>query len=184
MKYTREIDDIVMIQYIILFTMAKADRHITHNQLTGLILDNCNIEFTNFQIAVTNLIKTEHIRSFSVDEFTTVYELLPKGRDANKFFERDIPIYIREPIEEAIPPFFNEEEKKRSVRSELMPINRKEYSVKCGIYDREVPLLEMTVYAGTRENANKMLKYYNENTEKIYRAVVDIMTDGGKIWDE
>lgn len=183
MKYTREIEDVVMIQYIILFTLAKADRHVTHKQLTGLILENCNIEFANFQIALTNLINTGHVRSFSIDELTTVYELLPKGREAHKFFERDIPIYIREPIADAIPPFFNEEEKRKSVKAELMPLSRTEFSVKCGIYDREAPLLEMTVYAGTREDANKMLKYYNENTEKIYQKVIDIMTDGGKIWD-
>lgn len=183
MKYEREIDDIVMIQYIILFTLAKADRHVTHKQLTGLILDNCNIEFANFQIALMNLIETEHIRSFSLDELTTVYELLQKGTNANKFFERDIPIYIREPLTEAIPRFFGEEEKRRSVKAELMPVNRNEFAVKCGVYDRNVPLLEMTVYSGTREDANKMLKHFNENTEKIYGEIIGIMTDGGKIWD-
>ena len=181
MKYTREIEDNVMIQYIILFTLAKADRHVTYKQLTGLILDNCNIEFSNFQIALTNLIDTGHIRSFFIDDITTVYELLQKGKEANKFFEKNIPVYIREPIEEAILPFFNEEAKKKSVRAELLPINRQEFSVKCGVYDRDTPLLEMTVYAGTRDDANKMLKYFNENTEKIYKAVVAVMTNDGKI---
>ena len=41
--YTREITDPVLIQYIILFTMASADRTLTHNQLTSLVLDKCNI---------------------------------------------------------------------------------------------------------------------------------------------
>ena len=184
MKYMREIDDNVMIQYIILFTLAKVNRHVTYKQITGLILDNCNIEFSNFQLALTNLVETEHVRSFSPDEFTTVYELLPKGVEADGFFEKNIPIYIRDQIEEAIPPFFNEEEEKRSVRSELVPVTRNEYAIKCGIYDRSVPLLEMTVYAGSRKDANKMLKYFNENTEMIYKDIIDKVTDGGKVFSE
>ncbi len=175
MSYTREIDNKVMIQYMILYTLAQADRHITHRQLSSLILDNFNIEFSNFQLALSNLEETEHIRSFSVDELTTVYELLPKGKDANKFFQTNIPIYIREPILEIIPVFFNEEEKKRSIRVELLPINRKEFAAKMGIFEKNTPLLELTVYAGTRDDANDMLKRFKENPESIYTSIIEIM---------
>lgn len=178
MQYTREVDNDILIQYIILFTMAQANRHITYKQLCEIIFDNVNIDFSNFQMALSNLEETEHIRSFPFDELTTVYELLPKGKDANKFFKRNIPIYIREPLADAIPVYFNEEALKRSIRSELLPINRREYAIKCGVYDNETPLLEMTVYAGTRADANAMLKYYRENTEEIYKSVIDIMTKG------
>lgn len=175
MSYTREIDNTVLIQYMILFTLKKADRHVTYKQLATLILDNFNIEFTNFQLALSNLEETEHIRGFSVDELTTVYELLPKGIEANNFFQKDIPIYIREPIENAIPPFFKEEEEKRSIRSELIPINRKEFSVKCGIYDKNTPLFEFILYSGTREDANKMLKKFRDNPEKFYSLMLNLM---------
>lgn len=172
MKYTREIDNSVMIQYIILFTLATADRHVTYRQLSELIFNNCNIEFSNFQIALSNLEETGHIRRFSLDELTTVYELLPKGKEANKFFCGNIPIYIKEPIAEAVPIFFNEEAKKRSVRTELLPINRHEFAAKCGIYDNEVPLLDITVYAGTREDANNVMKNFRDNTEEIYKSII------------
>ena len=179
MKYTREIDNNIMIQYIILYTLAEADRHVTYRQLTELIFDNCNIEFTNFQPALVNLEETGHLRSFLIDDLTAVYELLPKGRDANKFFMKNIPIYIREPISEAIPKFSNEEEKRKSIKAELLPVGRREFAAKCGIYDRNVPLLEMTVYAGSRDDANKLLRRFRENTEEIYRSVISIMNDGG-----
>lgn len=177
MKYTREIDNDVLIQYIILFTLAEADRHVTYKQLSGLIFENCNIEFSNFQMALTNLEETGHIRSFAIDELTTVYELLPKGKSANEFFKSNIPVYIREPITNAIAPYFNEEEKKRSVRASLLPLNRREYAAECGIYDNDTPLLAMTIYAGTREEANKMLKKFRDNPEAIYRKVMEMMTE-------
>jgi len=176
MKYTREIDNDIMIQYIILFTMSEAKRHLTYKQLSELVFNNCNIEFSNFQIALTNLEETGHIRKFSLDEFTTVYELLPKGIEANTFFKANIPIYIKEPICESIPPYFNEEEIKRSVRTELVPINRHEFAAKCGVYDKDATLLEVTVYAGTREDANKMMQRFNEKPDEIYTKIIGIMS--------
>ena len=175
MPYTREIDSHITIQYIILFTLAKVDRHVTYKQLTSLILDNLNIEFTNFQLALSNLEAIGHVRSFVHDELTTFYELLPAGKQANGFFEKEIPIYIREQVEEAIEPFFREEAEKNSIRTELMPINPREFCAKCGVYDRNTPLLEMTVYAGSREDANNMMKRFNENAQDIYTKIMDIM---------
>ena len=180
MSYKREIDNTTMIQYIILYTLAKADRHVTFKQLSALILDNLNIEFANFRLSLSNLEETEHIRSFELDELTTVYELLPKGEEANKFFEKSIPIYIREPIAEAIPLFFNEEEKRQSVKTVLMPINSREFAAKCGVYDRDTPLLELTIYAGGRDSANDIMKRFRDNTDSIYEKIVDIMTGSGE----
>ena len=106
--YMREVDDPVTIQYIILFTLKKANRKVTHSQLTCLTLDKCNINFANFQIALDNLVQIEYVRILpnSFDEKMPIYELTEKGKEANTFFEHQIPIYIREQIEEHIQPFF------------------------------------------------------------------------------
>ena len=164
MKYNREIYDQITIQYIILFTLNKADRIITHDQLTSLVLDCCNIKFTEFRIAVDNLEKIGHIRIFSPDGKETYCELLPAGCEASGFFEKKIPIYIREPIEEYIPVFFREETVKRSVRAELLPLN-----------ERETPLMKLAVYAGTRKYANSMIREFKKNPQKLYETVIELI---------
>ena len=58
-----------------------------------------------------------------------------------------------------------------------MPINKNEFAAKCGVYDRNTALLEMTVYAGSREDANNMMKRFNENAQDIYMKIMNIMTD-------
>ena len=175
MAYTREIDDFILIQYIILFTLAKANRHVTHTQLSGLILENLNVDFAAYQSALRNLEELGYLHRFSPDERTTIYELLPEGKQANSFFEKNIPIYIREPIEEAIPPFFHEEARKRSIRSELVPLNPREYGAELGIYDGETPLLKLFVYVGERADANDMLRRLREHPEEIYHKVLDVL---------
>lgn len=176
MEYKREIDDLVMIHYIILFTLATANRYVTHNQLTGIILEHCNINFATFQIALDNLEKIGHVRMFRPDEMTAIYELLPKGREANDFFKSNVPIYIREPIEEAIIPFFRAEELKKSVRAEILPHNEQEFSVSLKVMDGQTALMDLSFYAGTRKMAVSMAQHFKKNPDDVYAAVLKAIT--------
>ena len=172
MEYTREIDDPVMIQYIILFTLATAKQYVTHNQLTTIVLEHCNINFGSFQIALDNLEKIGHVRLFRPDEKTMICELLPAGQEANEFFSHNIPIYIREPIANFIRPFFRAEELKKSVQAEIMPLSEKEFSVSCKVMDGLTPLMDLNFFAGSREMAAKMVRNFRKDPEKVYKQVL------------
>ena len=176
--YMREIDDPVIIQYIILFTLAKADRRITHSQLTCLTLDRCNISFTNFQIALDNLIGIGYIESLrsASDENMPVYSLTEKGLEANGFFEKSIPIYIREQIFEHIKPFFEAESLKKSVKAELVQLSDREYGARLGLYDSSASLLELTVYGGDRKTAAAIVRNFKKNPEKIYAEIMKMLS--------
>lgn len=172
--YMREVDDPVTIQYIILFTLKKADKRVTHSQLTCLTLDRCNINFANFQIALDNLVQIEYVRILpnALDEKMPIYELTDKGKEANSFFENQIPIYIREQIEEHIAPFFEEEKLKKSVKAQLVPINDKEYNVQLALYESISPLMELSFYAGSRKTAAAIIRNFKSNPEKVYNEIL------------
>lgn len=180
MIYDREITDSVMIQYIILFTLAKANRIVTHSQLTTLILDNCNINFADLIIALDNLVEIGCVRTFSSDEKKQYVELTAKGTETNGFFQKSIPIYIREPIEKSIAPFFHEEKLRKSVRAELMPINETEYLAELGIYEGNTPLMNLSVYAGTREMAADMIRKFRADPESFYKLIMETLTSSEK----
>ncbi len=177
MEYNREITDMIMIQYIILYTLAQADRIVTHSQLTTLVLDNCNINFADFQIALDNLSSIGFVRLFTANDNNQYCELLPKGVESNGFFQGSIPIYIREPIKKSIAPFFHEEELKKSVRADLMPLNEKEFLAECGIFEGKTPLMQLSVYGGTREMAADMIRNFKKDPEKIYRLIMKALTE-------
>lgn len=178
--YMREVDDPVMIQYIILFTLAKASRRVTHSQLTCLTLDKCNINFANFQIALDNLVQIEYVRRLpnGYDENMPIYELTQKGEQANGFFSHSIPVYIREQIEEHIAPFFEQEQLKRSVKATLVEINPREYAVECALYDSTSALMELTLYAGTRETAAQMIRSFKSHPEEAYAKIMKAVLGG------
>ncbi len=178
--YMREVDDPVTIQYIILFTLEKSDRCVTHSQLTCLTLDKCNINFANFQIALDNLVQIGYVQILpnTIDENMPIYELTEKGREANSFFAHQIPVYIREQIEDHIEPFFAEEKLKKSVKAKLVPLNDTEYNVELGLYESISPLMELSFYAGNRKTAAAIIRNFKANPEKVYGEIlVSILGD-------
>lgn len=177
--YLREIDDPITIQYIILFTLAKANRRVTHSQLTCLTLDRCNINFTNFQIALDNLVGIGYVDKFpgAVDESMPVYSLTEKGLEANGFFERSIPVYIREQISEHISPFFEEESLKKSVKARLKQLGDREYCAELALFDSNSALLELTAYGGDRKIAAQMVRNFKKNHEKIYNELMKLLLE-------
>lgn len=176
MEYNREITDMVMIQYIILYTMASAERVMTHSQLSDLILENCNINYADFLIALDNLCQIDCVRVFNSGD-VQYCELLPKGVESSEFFSGSIPIYIKEPIKKSIAPFFKEEELKKSVRAELTPINENEYFADCGIYEGNTPLMQLSVYAGSRKMAADMLRKFKKDPESFYRMIMSALSE-------
>ena len=177
--YMREVDDPIMIQYIILFTLAKANRRVNHSQLTCLTLDRCNINFTNFQIALDNLVGIGYVELHpgNPDKNMPVYSLTEKGLEAIGFFEHSIPVYIRDQISEHIGPFFEEESLKKSIKAELKQLGDREYGAELALFDSNFPLFELSVYGGDRKTAAAMVRAFKKNYEKIYNEMIRLLSE-------
>jgi len=176
--YSKEINDNAQIQLIILYTLCAADRPVRYDDLINLIFDNCNVNFGEFQIALYHLIEIEHISKTSDKTDCDVFFVLDAGREANKYLEQSIPVYIKNPIKKYIRPYFKEEESRRKVKAEPEQFRNDEYNVNLGIYDDdELPLMEIKIYAGGRDDAVKITKFFKENTEDVYRKVLGVLLD-------
>lgn len=176
MLYSKEIDDKIIIQLILLYALKEAEQPITLNQLETLVLDNCNINYVNFQLALDNLINVNQVRTFHDSDEKRYYEILSLGNEAIDGFWRKVPVYIREPIRKSVIPMFKQEILENSVRTKLVPINEKEFMAQLGVYDADVPLMEMKFYAGSRAQANAIMKHFDENSNEIYTGIVKLLT--------
>jgi predicted transcriptional regulator len=175
MLYKKEIDNPVLIQFILLFVLGKMQKPISQTDLSTLVLENCNITFVNYQLAVANLVDTKHVETFTVPEHGAMYEITEKGRRADHDFYKEIPIYIREPIEASIKPLFRKKQEAESVRAKLMPLNEKEFMAECGLYDNGKPLFTFSLYAGDRDHAVKLIEQFKQNPESVYRSVLEAL---------
>lgn len=178
MLYQKEIDDSVLIQFIILFTLDNVDRPIAYNDLLNLVLDNCNINYNDFQIALDNLTSTDHVQTFLEGEHNQIYAITQKGSNAGGFFKSHIPVYIREPIEESIKKLFRDERIKNAVRGGITPVRKNEYSADCSLYDDDnTQIMNLSLYIGSREQAEKTVEYFKANSDIVYQKILEAMTN-------
>lgn len=178
MLYQKEIDDSVLIQFIILYTLSKVDDAVPYNKLLNLVLDNCNINYNDFQVALDNLVTTKHVHAYLEGAHNQKYEITQKGMNAGDFFTSNIPIYIREPIDNSIKELFIEERRRNAVRSGITPVRKDEYSADCQLYDDDnTQILNLSLYVGSREEAERMAAFFREHSDVIYEKILNAFAE-------
>ena len=178
MLYQKEIDDSVLIQFIILFTLDNVDRPIAYNDLLNLVLDNCNINYNDFQIALDNLTSTDHVQTYIEGQHKQIYAITQKGSNAGGFFKSHIPVYIREPIEQSIKELFRSERRKNAVRGGIVPMKKGDYSVECSLFDDDkMPIMQLSLYIGSREQAENAAEYFKAHSDTVYKKILDALTN-------
>ena len=178
MLYQKEIEDYVLIQFIILYTLSNADKPLPYNHLLNLVLENCNINYNDFQIALDNLVTTKHIKKYIESGHNQIYEITHKGAEVADFFGKQVPIYIREPITESIKNLFIEERRKNAIQGEITPVRRDEYTADLRLLDDDkTVLMELSLYAGPREEAEKIAVYFREHSAEVYERILNALHD-------
>lgn len=178
MLYQREIDDSVLIQFIILFTLHSSDAPLGYDDLLNLVLENCNISYTDFQLALHNLTSTNHVSVTDINERCDLYEITKKGLNTADFFNRIVPVYIREPIKDSIKQMFIDKRRKNAVRSNIVPTTKNgDYRTECSLYDDDkLQLMELNLFVGARDDAEKMARFFKEHPQEIYEQIIMLMT--------
>ncbi len=176
MTYNREINDGAKIQCIILYTLSVSERPLRYDDLINLIFENCNVNYVEFQIALGNLTDIGHISKNLDTTGCDVFALNTAGAEANKYLEATLPAYIKIPIKKFVKPYFKEENAKQKIKSSIEEIRNNEYNSLLGIYDDDdLPLLEIKLYSGSRNEAQKTAELFKKHPEEIYRKIVDIL---------
>ncbi len=178
--YNREIEDDLMIQFIILYTLSKADEPLAYTDLLNTVQGNCEINFTDLQLGLDNLIQTGHVVSRRLSDMLTVYTVTQKGRYVIDFFYSQIPLIVREPIDNSIKELYLEKRRREAVRASVTPINMNEYNTECELYDDDKTLvMSLTLYAGSRDQAEAMAEYYKNNSAEVYGKVIGAFASAG-----
>ena len=63
-----------------------------------------------------------------------------------------------------------------SIGTNIIPLKTDEYKISCFIKDGTDELINITMYAGTKNQAKNISKNWNENSETIYKTLLSLMT--------
>lgn len=178
--YSREIEDELMIQFIIMYALNGADEPIAYSDLLSVVQDNCEISFTDLQLGLDNLIKTGHVSQRQITDILYVYDLTQKGKYVIDFFYSHIPLIVREPIDKSIKTLYLEKRRREAVRAGIDPINKNEFNAECNLYDDDKMLLmSLRLYAGRREEAEGIAEYFKANSAEVYGGILNLFNKEG-----
>ncbi len=178
MLYKKEIEDELMIQFIILYALSRADEAVAYTDLLNLIQGNCEINFTDLQLGLDNLIRTGHVTERKLDEMLTVYDVTQKGSYVIDFFYKQIPLIVREPIDKSIKTLYIEKRRREAVRASIEPINENEFDALCELCnDDKAVIMSLRLYAGERADAEKIAEYFKHNSADVYASVLSIFNN-------
>ena len=174
MLYNKEIDNSTLIQFILLYTLNKANELVAYGDLLNLVLENCNISYTDFQISLDNLVNTNHVEGLITAKNIQKFRITDKGRNVADAFRQRIPVYLREPIEASVKQLLREERIRNAVQGKISAVSPNEYTAECSLYDSDSTLLmSVSLYSGTRDLAEQTVRYFKENPEDIYARVIE-----------
>lgn len=178
MDFEKEIDDYVLIQYIILFVLANVEGSISYDVLINIITDHINVNYIEFQLALDNLICSEFVKNETNEDERAIYTITEKGITSAKLFEKDIPVYIREPIRSSVKPAVEAEKMKRLVRTKVRSLEDDMHYADCAVYDDfDTLLMKLSILAPTREEAVEITKKFSENPDEIYAKILGVVAN-------
>lgn len=176
--YNNEIEDELMIQFIIMYALHCADDPLSYTDLLNIVQGNCEINFTDLQLGLDNLIQTGHVSSRKITDILYIYDITQKGEYVIDFFSKQIPLIIREPIAKAIKDLFLEKRRSEAVKAYITPINIEEFNTECELYnDDRTMIMQLKLYVGTREQAEDFAEVFKNNSEEVYSKILDIFNN-------
>ncbi|NLY44109.1 MAG: DUF4364 family protein [Clostridiaceae bacterium] len=166
-----DINDITENKLILLFILDKIQIPITNTQLTEIVIKDELMNYFILQQYLSELINTSQIKVYE-ERGKQLYKLTPQGKQTLSYFVNRVPLSTREKILKSILEKKKEFKKSAEVISNYFPQIDNGYLVECKIVENKVPLIELRITVGTKEQAKHVCKHWKNNYEKIYNEII------------
>ncbi len=170
MNYKYKPDDYET-KLIILYSIYKLKQSPSYYLLSQVVTGSADINYFEIQKFIDELTELGSIKEYIIDG-ETVYTLMDSGEEMCEYFASRIPASVRVKIETKAYEINNDKSNENKVYGDYIPINEKEYKIKCGILENNLKLLDFEMYAGSKERAKKMCEYFKEHTRDFYNDIV------------
>ncbi len=157
---------------IILFALQNLKKSPKYQVLSEVVSQSVDVQYFELEQYLKSVIEIGSVEEFIIDE-EFVYSLTKLGEETCEYFSSRIPASVREKIINASREINNDTSDLNKVYADYIPINELEYKVVCGIMENGVKLLDFEMYAGEKEKAKKICRYFKADTRGFYMNIVD-----------
>ena len=160
---------------IILYILNKIAKPVSNNALLNVVTTLTDMNYFYFQQFLLDLIDEKFIICYE-QEGQSLYKLTPEGINTLNLIGDIIPGITKLRIDTNLKENLDEVEESLSITADFIPHSETEYSVKCRVTENNTTLFEVETFAGSREQAKKIVDNWLENATEIYPQILDILT--------
>ena len=161
---------------LILYTLSKVGKPISHNKLQELVISICDMNYFYFQQYLLDLLEDKYVNKFAQND-EDYYELTPEGKEGLKLTIDLLPGILKLEVDSKFKENFEIIRDKSSITAEYTPISEKEFLVKLKIIENDNIIFNLETYAGSREQASQMVNNWNQKAALIYPEILNILID-------
>ena len=160
---------------IILYILNKIAKPVSNNALLNVVTTLTDMNYFYFQQFLLDLIDEKFIICYE-QEGQSLYKLTLEGINTLNLIGDIIPGITKLRIDTNLKENLDEVEESLSITADFIPHSETEYSVKCRVTENNTTLFEVETFAGSREQAKKIVDNWLENATEIYPQILDILT--------
>lgn len=164
---------------IVLYILSNSSKPLGLTQIVKLCEEFDDITYFDICAYIDILKQNKYINEL-VEENNLTYELTELGENVLKELLELIPGLNLHNLKKIIEKNMTDVKKDYSVDTVIIPIKAEEYKVSCYIKDGIDELINITMYAGTKEQAKNISKNWSKNSEEIYTKILEYMTQEAK----
>lgn len=160
---------------LVLYILDIAKKSLTVDQIASFCGDFDDITYFDICEYIQNLTNNNYIEEYSEDD-VVLYRLTSQGTLILQELLELVPGVNLYNLKKIISKNMVSVKTEYSIGSNVIPVKSDEYKISCYIKDGNDELVNVTIYAGNKENVKNIAKNWQENSEKIYSELLKMMT--------
>lgn len=164
----------VQIKLIILHVVSKFKAGISQSNLIEVLVCEELLDYFTLMQYVVDLNENGYISNSAIKK-EQYYSIEIRGREVLEMFDDNISWSIRQKVDEKINLILDSFSRQTDIRTKVTQCSRRHFVASCGIYEWNVPLMELNLTLGSRDQAEKMASYFKKYAGDIFSEIFDIM---------
>ena len=168
--------DDVQIRLSILYTLKCFKISMTEGNLQEALVWNDILDYFTMMDYLLDMQKLGLVSTVTI-EGRLRYDITKKGLESLQMFRDKIPGSVRDKIYKLAEKHLALLERGREIVADIQPIDEKKFLAKCGIYEFGMPLMELSIFAGSRKHAEEIAKNFEKQAATLYKTILETIIE-------
>ena len=160
---------------IVLFLLKETKSMLTIEQMAKLCNELEDVTYIDICGYVESLLSSRYIVE-KIQDNKKYYELTITGENILNELIELVPginwLNIKKTLREQMEGY----SKNYEIGTRIIPVHGDEMKVSCYIRDNSDELINLTIFAGDKENAKRISQHWSQNADDIYMKIIELMS--------